>query len=130
MAGKKTSVFPFYYSDMLTWGTQKSSTVHTIDDTSEVEFTFTTQFDLTSISSTSVLVYKNTTLLVEGKDYTFDTDEAKVNLTTNSVGTSLIGLAVNDKITIVEYTDTHGSFCPPTPSKLGLYYKFESQVYR
>ena len=129
MAGKKTSAFPFYYSDMLPWGTQKSSTVYTIDDTTEVEFVFTTQFDLTSISSTGVLVYKNDTLLIEGKDYTFDTDEAKVNLTTNSTGTSLIGLAVNDKITIVEYTDTNGSFCPPTPSKLGLYHKFEPEKY-
>ena len=64
-------------------GNTKKFTVHTIDDTSEVQFTFTTQFDLTSISPTSVLVYKNTTLLVEGKDYTFDTDEAKVNPTTN-----------------------------------------------
>ena len=51
MAGKKTSAFPFYYSDMLSLGNTKKSTVHTIDDTSEVQFTFTTQFDLTSISS-------------------------------------------------------------------------------
>ena len=112
MAGKKTSAFPFYYSDMLSWGTQKSSTVHTIDDTRSLSLHLLHSLIWTSISSTSVLVYKNTTLLVEGKDYTFDTDEAKVNPTTNSVGTSLIGLAVNDKITIVEYTDTHGSFCP------------------
>ena len=128
MAGKKTSAFPFYYSDMLAWGTQKSEIVYTIDDATEVEFEFTTQFDLESLSARSVLVYKNTDLLIEGKDYTFDTTEAKVNLTVNSVGTSNIGLAVNDKITIVEYTDTNGSFCPPTPSKLGLYYKFCPEI--
>lgn len=125
MIGKKTSAFPFYYSDMLPWGSQKSQVVYTIDDSTEVEFEFTTQFDLTSISSKGVLVYKNDTLLLEGKDYTFDTVEAKVLLTTNNLGTSTIGLAINDTITIVEYSNNEGSFCPPTPSKLGLYFKFE-----
>src|SRR6056300_238961 len=129
MVGKKTSAFPFYYSDMLPWGSQKSQVVYTIDDSTEVEFEFTTQFDLTSISNRGVLVYKNTTLLVEGKDYTFDTVEAKVSLTTNNLGTSKIGLAVNNTITIVEYSNNEGSFCPPTPSKLGLYYKFEPSKY-
>ena len=129
MAAKKTSAFPFYYSDMLPWGSQKSQTVYTIDDATEIEFEFTTQFDLTELSNTGVLVYKNTTLLVEGKDYTFDEVEAKVLLTTNNTGTSSIGLAVNDTITIVEYTNTNGSFCPPTPSSLGLYYKFEPSKY-
>ena len=129
IAGKKTSALPFYYSDMLPWGTQKSHVEHTVDDTSEVEFEFTTQFDLTTLSSRSVLVYKNNELLIEGKDYTFDSVEAKVKLTTNSLNTSNIGLAVNDIIKIVEYTDTNGSFCPPTPSKLGLYYKYEPKKY-
>ena len=129
MAGKKTSTFPFYYSDMLPWGSQKSQTVYTIDDSTETEFEFTTQFDLTVPSNRAVLVYKNTTLLVEGKDYTFDQVEAKVLLTTNNLGTSNVGLLVNDTITIVEYTNTNGSFCPPTPSSLGLYYKFEPSKY-
>lgn len=129
MAGKKTSSFPFYYSDMLPWGSQKSTVVYTIDDSTEVEFEFTTQFDLNSLSNKGVLVYKNTTLLIEGKDYTFDDVEAKVLLTVNSLGTSNIGLTINDKITIVEYTNSNGSFCPPTPSSLGLYYKFEPLKY-
>ncbi len=42
MAGKKTSAFPFYYSDMLPWGTQKSQLVYTIDDAAETEFEFNT----------------------------------------------------------------------------------------
>ena len=129
MAGKKTSAFPHYYSDMLPWGTQKSQTVYTIDDASEIEFEFATQFDLTDLSNRGVLVYHNDTLLVEGKDYTFDTVEAKVVLTSNNLGTSLIGISVNDTIKIVEYTDTNGSFCPATPSKLGLYYKYQPRKY-
>ena len=129
MAGKKTSSFPFYYSDMLPWGTQKSQLVYTIDDVTETDFEFATQFDLTSISNQGVLVYHNTTLLIEGKDYTFDTEEAKIHLTVNNLGTSRIGIAVNDTIKIVEYTDTNGSFAPPTPSVMGIYYKFEPRKY-
>ena len=129
MAGKKSSTFPFYYSDMLPWGTQKSETTYTVDDITETEFEFGTQFDLTSISSRGVLVYHNTTLLEEGVDYVFDTDEAKIVLTSDNLGISLIGIAVDDTIKIVEYTDTNGSFVPPTPSKLGLWPKYQPQKY-
>ena len=53
------------------------------------------------------------TQLCEGQDYTFDTTEAKIILTTNNIGVGNIGLAVNDVITIVEYTDTNGSCSHP-----------------
>ena len=130
MAGKKTSAFPFYYSDMLPWGDQKSQLVYTIDDAKETEFEFNTQFDLTSLSNQGVLVYHTPTstnvknLLVEGKDYTFDTTEAKVILFTDNLDLATIGLSVNDTITIVEYTETNGSFVPPTPTAIGLYPKY------
>jgi hypothetical protein len=135
MAGKKTSAFPFYYSDMLPWGDQKSQLVYTIDDAAETEFEFNTQFDLTAISNQGVLVYHTpvstgvANLLVEGTDYTLDTIEAKVTLTATNLGVARIGLSVNDTITIVEYTETNGSFVPPTPTKLGLYYKFIPRKY-
>ena len=123
MMGKKTSVFPFYYSDMLPWGTQKSVLTYTIDDVSETEFEFATQFDLTSISNKGVIVYQNTTQLLEGDEYNFDTSEAKVVLTKN------VTLALNDTITIEEYINTDGSFVPPTPSKLGLFPKYAPKKY-
>jgi len=135
MAGKKTSAFPFYYSDMLPWGDQKSQLVYTIDDATETEFEFNTQFDLTAIGNKGVLVYHTpvstgvANLLVEGTDYALDTVEAKVTLTATNLGVARIGLAVNDTITIVEYTETNGSFVPPTPTKLGLYYKFIPSKY-
>ena len=134
MAGKKTSSFPFYYSDMLSWGTQKSQVVYTIDDAAETEFEFNTQFDLTAISNQGVLVYHTPVstgvdnLLVEGVDYTFDTVEAKLTLTATNLGVATIGLTVNDKITIVEYTETNGSFVPPTPTALGLYPKYSPSI--
>jgi len=130
MNNKKTSVFPFYYSDMLPYGNQKTQLVYTIDDITETEFEFRSQFDLTSISNRAVLVYHNNNLLLEGRDYTFDTTEAKVVLTTSGgAGLSTIGIAINDTITIVEYSDTDGSFAPPTPTKLGLYNKFIPRKY-
>lgn len=125
MNNNKTSVFPFYYSDMLPYGNQKTQLVYTIDDITETEFEFNTQFDLTSLSNRGVLVYHNDTLLVEGRDYTFDTVEAKIALTTTGgANLSRIGIAINDTIKIVEYTNTDGSFAPPTPTKLGLFYKY------
>jgi len=136
MAGKKTSAFPFYYSDMVPWGEQKTQVSYTIDDVTETEFEFTTQFDLTSISNQSVLVYHTVnststkTLLVEGKDYIFDTTEAKVTLVTdNATELALIGIAVDDTISIIEYADTNGSFVPPTPTKLGLWGKYLPSKY-
>lgn len=130
LAGKKTQSFPFFYSDMLPWGNQKTQLVYTIDDATETEFEFNTQFDLTSVSDRGVLVYHNTTLLTHGKDYTFDSVEAKVILTTSG-GEALptINLAVDDTITIVEYSNTDGSFIPPTPSKLGLFYQHIPEKY-
>jgi len=123
MAGQKTSAFPFYYSDMVPWGTQKTTLTYTVDDANEREFELTSQFDLTSVGNKAILVYKNTSLLIEGQDYTFDTDEAKIVLTTGYT------LSVNDVITIEEYQNTNGSFVPPTPTKLGLFKKSYPQKY-
>ena len=134
MTESKTTAFPFYYNDMVPFGDQKTQLVYVIDDASETEFEFTTQFDLTSVSERAVLVYhteessgtKN--LLIEGLDYVLDSVEAKVTLVADNLGVGLIGLSVDDSITVVEYTSTNGSFVPPTPTKLGLYYKYSPKV--
>jgi hypothetical protein len=128
MTGTKSSDFPFYYTDMLPWGSDKTTTTYVLDQTAERTFTFTTQFDLTEISNRCVLVYltdaasNKKNQLVYGHDYTFDTVEASVTLNAD------INLAIDDTITIVEYPNTNGSFIPPTPSKLGLYPKFEPKI--
>jgi len=126
MAGAKTTSFPFYYSDMLPWGSQKTTTTITVDDIKERKFEFITQFDLTTLSTLGVLVYINRgitkTLLLEERDYTFDTIEPAIILASTFL------LQVDDVIEIVEYSNTDGSFVPPTPTKLGLYLKFEPGV--
>jgi len=127
MSGVKTSEFPFYYSDMLPWGSQTSTTTYTLDQTTERVFEFTTQFDLTEVSHRGVLVYltegtANKTQLTEGLDYTFDIVEPAVTLNT------AVSLAIGDIIEIIEYSNTDGSFVPPTPTKMGLYPKFQPAI--
>lgn len=127
MVGSKNEEFAFYYSDMLPWGSQKTTVYYTIDDATERTFEFNNQFDLTSISTRGLLVYRvrgqNVLLLTEGVDYSFDTDEPKVTFTNDVV------LQVGDVIEMVEYTNTDGSFVPPTPTKLGLWPKYTPRVY-
>jgi len=127
MSGAKTSDFPFYYSDMLPWGSQKTTTTITLDQTTERVFEFTTQFDLTEISNRGVIVYltgsnADKIQLTEGLDYTFDSIEPAITLN------SAVALSVGNIIEIVEYSNTDGSFIPPTPTKLGLYSKFQPAI--
>jgi len=126
--GSKTNAFPFYYSDMTAWGNQKNIYNYTLDNTTERVFDFGTQFDLVDLSQRSVLVYLTNSnnqkqQLIHGRDYTFDTDVAAVNLD------STVDLAIGDVLSVVEYSDTDGSFVPPTPSKLGLWPAIEPSVY-
>jgi len=128
LIGSKTNAFPFYYSDMLPWGSQKTIYNYTIDSTSQKFYEFGTQFNLTDVSQRGVLVYLTNSnnqkqQLIHGRDYTFDTELAGINID------STYSLAVGDTLTIVEYTDTDGSFVPPTPSKLGLWPAVEPSVY-
>ena len=135
MKGTKTSSYPFYYSDMVPWGSQKATTTITIDDIKEIRFEFSNQFDLTELSQRGVLVYhtpiatKSPNLLVEGVEYIFETETAAINLVTDRQGAAVITLAVGDVVTIVEYTETDGSFIPPTPTKMGLWPKYTPQKY-
>ena len=128
LVGSKTNIFPFYYSDMLPWGERKTLYKYTLDNTVERFFEFGTQFDLTNLSQRGVIVYlTNSNLqrqqLLYGRDYTFDTEVAGIHLTTK------VPLAVGDVLDIQEYDDTDGSFVPPTPTKLGLWPKWEPSVY-
>ena len=127
MAGTKTNDFPFYYSDMLPWGSQKTTTTLILDQITNRVFEFTTQFDLTNLSNRGVLVYLTEssgakTQLIEESDYTFDTVEPAITLDAN------VSISVGDILSIVEYSNTDGIFVPPTPTKLGLYPKFEPAV--
>ena len=118
MAGTKTDTFPFFYTDMIAWGSQKNVVYHQIDDTKQKEFEFTTEYKENTVGDQSVLVYIKRNyefiLLVNEQDYTILTDKIAIQLSKNYV--TLVG----DELQIVEYNNTNGSFVPPTPTKMGL----------
>jgi len=115
----KTESMPFYFSDMVPTGATKKNT-YIVEDVNFTFFGLTRTFLLTEQSRRAVEVYQNGVQLVYGKDYTFNTDGFCVITATKQL---------DDVIEIYEYESTNGSFVPPTPTKLGLYPKYEPSVY-
>ena len=115
----KTSDMPFYFSDMLPQvGVLTSST--TLVDTDQTYFPLSQVFLQSELGKRAVSVYRNGNLLLYGIDYTFDADGFVVYTGYKQV---------DDIIEIYEYDSTHGSYIPPTPTKLGLYPKFTPKIY-
>ena len=110
---------PFYFSDMIPFG---GDTVqeYEIEDTSQTIFNLTRTVSFTNLNENAVLVYLNLEQLIKDKDYTLSTD-GFVTITTN--------IKAGDKIKIVEYETTDGCWIPPTPTKLGLYPKYQPQIF-
>ena len=107
----------FYFSDML--GLSAAiRTEHSVEFVGPSYFTLSTSFDLSTISSKAVSVYRNSEQLIYNKDYVFETNFVNV----------IIDLAVGDIIEVYEYESTVGSYIPPTPTKLGLYPKFQPMI--
>jgi hypothetical protein len=117
----RTSLNPFYWSDMLPASSVFSQTTTTYTPISTPVFDLSTTYDFTSSNYQSVLVYVNDVLLTFGYDYTVATDGPRLTITSP--------LAVGDVIVIREYATTYGSFVPNTPTKLGLYPAFKPQIY-
>jgi hypothetical protein len=84
-------------------------------------FSISRSFSLDTLSNKAVYVYRNGEQLIEGQDYVFGNDDVFFNI----VGE----LNDDDIIEVYEYESTDGSFCPPTPTKLGLYPKFKPRKY-
>ena len=121
----KPTTFPYYFSDMVPYGSFVE-TVLTVVDYRIKTYPLTTVFSLDTLSNQAVGVYLNgfaTGLqLLYGKDYTF-------NQQGFIVLTDLVPLKNNDTITIREYDNTDGSFVPETPTKLGIWPKYEPKIY-
>ena len=118
--GSNKQIGPYYYSDMIAYGTPLQSRQYVISSDPITEFPLNLNFDLIKLSSYSVLIYVNGNQLVYGKDYTF-----------NSINESVVisyTLNLGDTITINVY-NTIPCFVPPTPSKLGIYPKFQPSLY-
>ena len=117
----KNSSFPWYYSDMVPQGGTYSTITYKVLNVRQTNYEIAKIFNDTVLSNRAVIVYHNGTQLTKGADYTFS----------QFVPTVIISrtLAINDTIVIRDYSNTDGNFIPETPSKLGLYPKFEPAIY-
>ena len=122
----KNKTFPWFYSDMVPYGTLKNivnGVGYTIFDPLVRSYEITTVFDAYALGNTAVLVYLNDEQLIIDKDYTFDLDRPAITFA------NTVTLEVDDIVKIVEYQDTNGSYVPETPSKLGLHPKFIPEIF-
>lgn len=119
LAKDKPKTSPYYLSDMFGYSGSKRLE-YTVLDSRVKTYPLTSAFNLTELSNKAVGIYLNGSQLLHGRDYTFGTDV---------FFTVLTDLVENDLIEVYEYESTDGSFCPPTPSKLGLYPLFEPKIY-
>ena len=116
-----TNLDPFYWSDMLPVGTNYTATTTVVNPITTNTFNTNQVYDFTSSNYFGLLVYVNNVLLVRGIEYTVSTDAAKLTI--------LISLNIGDVVTINEYPTTVASWCPNTPSKMGLYPKYTPSIY-
>ena len=117
----RNSSFPFFYEDMLGWGENVSTRSYTVMGSSQTEYALDSQHDITTLSNRAVYVYLNGVQLLLGTDYTFSTTDDSVSISKT--------LVEGDKIVINDYTDTTGSYMPPSPTKLGMYPKFTPETF-
>ena len=117
----KPNTSPYYFSDMVPYGANLK-TDFVVEDYRILTYPLTTVFSLSSLSNKAVGVYLNGTQLIYGKDYTFNS-QGFVELT------SYVVVANGDTITTYEYENTDGSFIPETPSKLGIWPKYEPKIF-
>ena len=117
----RTSLNPFYWSDMLPTGTVFTSTVTTVTQITTAVFNTLQTYTYTSANYLGLLVYLNGVLLTRGYDYVVSTDSPRLTIS--------VPLKPGDVVTINEYSTTTGNFVPNTPTKLGLYPKFKPEIF-
>ena len=129
--GVKNPTFAWFYTGMVPWGdnyvvdtykvidsTIRIYSVPNIYDAIGEEF-----FPSNGLSNKAVLVYLNGRQLVINKDYFIEPEVAAIQF----FGSLVIN--INDVILIKGYRDTDGSYVPETPTKLGLYPKFQPDIF-
>jgi hypothetical protein len=109
----------YYFSDMLPYNS-KTQVDFTVQDPEDNIFSLSEVFDLTSLSNKAVNVYLNDVQLLHGTQYEF-----------NDRGFVLVSapLLTGDTLTVIEYDSTDGCLIPETPTKLGLWPKYEPKKY-
>ena len=115
----KPTTVSYYFSDMLGYGANQYNEYSVIDYRIK-SYPLMSTFSLDDLSNKAVYIYLNGTQLTHSKDYTFDSQGFVVISAT---------LHNDDTIAIYEYENTDGCFIPQTPTKLGIWPKFEPKIY-
>ena len=122
----KNPSMAYYNSDMLSYGTNKTTLSYTVEDSNVNLYPISVKYNLETLSNKSVYVYVNNVQLVHGDDYEFTDLEDSSAVIGVKIKTAL---SVNDVVKVDEYETTHGSYVPSTPAKLGLAPKFKPQKF-
>ena len=117
----RTNLNPFYWSDMLPTGTVLTSNSYTVNPITTNRFNTVQTYNFTESNYLGLCVYVNDVLLTREYGYVVSTEGPTLII--------LVPLAVGDVVTINEYTNTAGNFVPNTPTKLGLYPKYEPKIF-
>jgi len=117
----KNITFPYLITDMVPYGTNKKIRTYVVTDRRNVDYSISEIHNPTAISNKAVIVYLNSEQLLIDIDYQFSKYESSI--------TFIKELTKDDIIEIYEYNDTDGCYITPTPTKLGLYPKFEPMIY-
>lgn len=110
---------PYYFTDMVPFGAKIVSNL-TVVDYRIKKYPLSQAFSLDGLSNKAVGIYLNGTQLTHGRDYTFDGQGGFDMLAT---------IANGDTLTTYEYDNTDGCFVPATPTKLGMWPKYEPKIY-
>jgi hypothetical protein len=118
----RTSTDAFFWSDMIFSGNPELINNYTFENNaSSATFELSKIYNFTSANYESVAIYiklaatGKTVQLIKDKDYIVSTTTPSVQVNYN--------ISIGDVITVKEYNQTYGSYCPNTPTKLGLYSK-------
>jgi hypothetical protein len=115
----KPKTSPYYLSDMFAYQAAEKLDYVVLDSRIK-KYPLTSKFNLKELSNKAVSIYLNGQCLTHEIDYVFGDDEFFEILT---------DLEEGDEITAFQYASTDGCFCPPTPTKLGFYPKFQPLKY-
>lgn len=115
----KTNKDPFYFSDMVPFGGDTLLT-YKIEDSSQTIFSLSRTVDFTKLNENAVLVYLDEQQLIKDADYTVSADGFL------TISKPLVGDQI---LKVYEYESTDGCWVAPTPTKLGLYPKFQPEIY-
>jgi len=115
----KPKTSPYYLSDMFAYQAAEKLE-YTVLDSRIKKYPLTTKFNLNQLSNNAVSIYLNDQCLVHEIDYVFGDNEFFEILKDIEEG---------DQIVAFYYSSTDGCFCAPTPTKLGIYPKFQPEKY-